>query len=404
MSGLLRVGVAGVGGFAGDHHAALAQMEEDGECRVVATCDPDSSRVAAAAERFRFEDRQVRTFPGLSEMLAESEPDVVMLPTPIPLHAEHHRLAVASGAGCYLEKPPSLWWLEFQRMLETERQAKRATHVGFNFVGDPWRRTLKQRILNLEFGELREVRFAAIWPRDEAYYGRNDWGGRLKTGDRWVLDSPIGNAMAHYVQNLLFWAGPEPDSVAAIHEVRARLFRAHPIESYDTAYLSALLDGGARLRIAATHTGVDRSRQRETLVFDRARIFLDEWRKARVEYADGTVEGLESEVLDQRELLRHNFREYFAFVRGESPRPMTRLEDATSFVALCGLAFVSANGIERFAPGRIVGTNGKVSVTGSEAEMEAFVEEEWWPTEPGKPVHMSDLDRLGEVAARCLGT
>ena len=37
--------------------------------------------------------------------------------------------------------------------------------------------------------------------------GRADWAGKLVMEDGSVLDSPIGNAIAHYVMNMLFWNG-----------------------------------------------------------------------------------------------------------------------------------------------------------------------------------------------------
>ena len=370
---MLTVAVAGLGGFAAEHHAALAILEAQGVCRVVAACDPDPTLEGG---RFRFAERGVGVYASLEALLAAHRPSLLTLPTPIPLHAAQHAMAVEAGVACYLEKPPSLWWPEFQAMRGIDRGA---TQVGFNFVGDPFRRSLKGRILAGEFGALREATLHAVWPRDAAYYARNDWAGRLRVGERWVLDSCIGNALAHYVQNLLFWCGTEGvDSVGRVREVRAWLGRTRPIESYDTALVEAQVED-ATVRIGATH-GAGANSDRETLVFERARITFDRWDRARI---DGG-ETIASEIPDQGALLRHNLAQTLDFVAGRRDRPTTRLADAASFVALCDLALVSSGAIHE--------------VRG--LDLGGFVEEGRWPAGVPETVGMDDLPRLVGTASR----
>ena len=361
--------MAGLGGFAGEHHAALARLEEEGVCRVVATCDPDPATVAAQGERFRLAERRVEVFPSLEALLAAHRPDLLSLPTPIPLHAEQHAMAVEAGVAVYLEKPPSLWWPEFEGMVAIDPGT---TQVGFNFVGDPFRRSLKERILAGEFGRLREARFLAVWPREAAYYARNGWAGRLRTGGRWTLDSVIGNAMAHYVQNLLFWCGR--DGVGEVREVRAWLGRTRAIESYDTALVEADVEG-VTVRIGATHAEGANS-DRETLVFERGSIVFDRWDRARI-----GAETVVSAFPDQAALLRHNLWETL------ESGPTTRLVDSSSFVALCGLALVSSGTIH----------------TGGAHDLQGFVEAGRWPSGVPATVGMGDLARLESVASRLVG-
>ena len=37
----LRVGIIGMGGFAGTHHDTIHVLEQAGECKLICTCDPD---------------------------------------------------------------------------------------------------------------------------------------------------------------------------------------------------------------------------------------------------------------------------------------------------------------------------------------------------------------------------
>lgn len=397
MRGPLRVAVTGLGGFAGNHHQALAALEAEGECRVVATCDPAFAEMSQEIARYDLVSRGVRIFPELSDLLGNEEVDVVTLPTPIPLHAAQHAAVVAAGAACYLEKPPSLWWPEFQGMLERDVIARRQTHVGFNFVGDPFRFDLKRRILCGEFGALRTATLCALWPRDRAYFQRNGWAGRLYRKGQWILDSCIGNALAHYVQNLLFWCGTrEVESVGEVANVQASLFRAHPIESFDTVFLRAAMANGATVRIAASHAADAQSFEKETLTFEKATIRFANWRTATIEFSDGREEALESPYRDQGESLRENFRRYFEYVRGLEARPVTRLRDSQSFVALNDLAFLSSGRIGAFEGERVSRdeASGRLHISGLAEEMWAFVEGGTWPGEPPRSAVPAELGRI----------
>lgn len=389
---VLRVGIAGLGGYAGVHHRAVRYLEEQGVCQLIATCDPDLEGQRDAISKFGLIERGVRLLGTYEQMLDEAL-DAVLLPTPIPLHAQQHRLAIERGLGVYLEKPPTLWWPEFLAMMEAEAKARFATQVGFNFVGDPLRLEIKRRILAGEFGKVEGATFLAIWPRDLAYYQRNNWAGRMEVNGHPVRDSCIGNALAHNIQDLLFWCG---DGIAEIQSVQARLFHAHPIESFDTAFVRAELDGGAWLRIGVTHAGADAQLDREQIFCSRAMITFDRWHHCRIEHQSGDVEELQSSLTEAPGTPGYNIGEYFAYLRGERGRPITTLEDSRSFVALNNLTFLSAGEVESFAPERVISVKetGQVVVAGLEKELERFVDHGDWPDREPKPASSQRLEEL----------
>jgi hypothetical protein len=92
-----------------------------------------------------------------------------------------------------------------------------------------------------------------MWPRDHAYYSRNNWAGKLKVGDAKVNDSPFNNAVAHDLMMMLFLAGPEFRSAANIEKVEGKLYRANEIESTDTAFLKLQTSLGKELFFYCTH-------------------------------------------------------------------------------------------------------------------------------------------------------
>jgi hypothetical protein len=87
-------------------------------------------------------------------------------------------------------------------MLESERSARTPTHVGFLFVELSDRLALKARMVAGEFGKPLEFSFLGLTARNPAYFQRSNWAGRLRLGDGLVLDSCLGNAMAHYLNNM----------------------------------------------------------------------------------------------------------------------------------------------------------------------------------------------------------
>ncbi len=106
----VRVAIIGMGGFAGAHHRAIASLEERGLARLVCTCDPRPGDFVREEREWRLTERRVRVFTDYREMLdaCHAALDLVVVPTPIPLHAEMHAAAAARGLGVYLKsRPPS---------------------------------------------------------------------------------------------------------------------------------------------------------------------------------------------------------------------------------------------------------------------------------------------------------
>jgi len=258
-----RIAIIGMGGFAGVHHGAVARLEERGHARLVCTCDPHLERFAGEQDVWRFPARGVQVYRDYHAMLAahHRDLDLVVVPTPIQLHAEMHAAVAALGLPCYLEKPPTLDPVELEQMIATDALLPKASLVGFNFIIEKPRLALKERLLAGEFGAVRGATLAAQWPRPASYFSRNAWAGRLLADGRIVLDSCFGNAMAHFVHNLLFWAGaPGLHSWAQLAAVRAELYRAHTIEGADTFFvetdttaLTNQLAVGTVLRVPINH-------------------------------------------------------------------------------------------------------------------------------------------------------
>ena len=289
----IRIGIIGMGGFAGSHHHAVARLEERGHAKLICTCDPRAELFVGEQQAWKFSARGVQVFNDHRAMLdaCHRNLDLVVIPTPIQLHAEMHEAATALGLPVYLEKPPTLDHAELEKMIVADTRAHKAAHVGFNFIIEQPRLALKERLLAGEFGTIRGATLAAMWPRPASYFTRNNWAGRLFIGDRVVLDSCFGNAMAHFVHNLLFWTGgPELYSWAKIAAVRAELYRAHAIEGADTFFVEADAAAGTTMRFALSHACAGAGTHGETVLCDKATLRYSVGGHVEIHWNDGRLE------------------------------------------------------------------------------------------------------------------
>jgi predicted dehydrogenase len=406
----VRIAIVGMGGFAGSHHNAIARLEERGQAKLIGTCDPHAENFAAEQMGWRFAARGVQVFNDFRAMLdaCHAKLDLLVVPTPIQLHAEMHLAATALGLPVYVEKPPTLDYAELEKMITADARARKASIVGFNFIIEKARLSLKERLLAGEFGAIRGATLSALWPRPASYFARNNWAGRLLASDgRVVLDSCFGNAMAHFVHNLLFWTGgPELFSWAQLAAVRAELYRAHAIEGADTFFVETDTTAGITMRFALSHACAGQSTHCEMVLCDKAVLRYAVGRHIEIRWNDGRTEKM---VLEPFDPLIENHLDYFRYLRGETPRPATTLNDSRPFVHLNDLAHVSSGHIASIPPGQVSGVRDEkeqkdyLHVADMAAAHEAFLAKGVWPSAngwgraPGEVVTPADLVRFHDV-------
>lgn len=405
----IRIGIIGMGGFAGSHHHAIMRLEERAQARLVCTCDPDLERFAGEQQSWRLAARGVKIFSDYRAMLeaCRRDLDMVVIPTPIQLHAEMHAAVTALGIPTYLEKPPTLDYAELEQMITKDSRAPKASLVGFNFIIERLRLSLKERLLAGEFGLVRGATLTALWPRPASYFDRNNWAGRLIADGHIVLDSCFGNAMAHFVHNLLFWTGgPELFSWAQIAAVRAELYRAHAIEGADTFFVETDTSAGITMRFALSHACAGASTHCEMVLCDKAVLRYAVGRHLEIRWNDGRVE---KSLLEPFDPLQENHLEYFRYLRGERARPATTLLDSRPFVALNDLAHISSRFIAKIPPGRVSGVRDEkdqkdyLHVGDMMTAHENFLVRGVWPSacgwgrEPGEVVTPADLPRFHDT-------
>jgi predicted dehydrogenase len=245
------IGISGYGRF---HLLALLDQVLQGRLQFLAATivNPDDEAVLCA----RLRSLGCEIFPSTAAMWAKfaGKIDLCFIPTGIHQHAPMTVEALKAGANVYVEKPLAGSLAEIREIQHEEKACGRFVAVGFQDTYAENTMTIKRRLLDGDFGQLKRIVVKGLWPRSSAYYKRNNWTGRLHVGGRPVFDSPANNACAHHLHIALFWAGTDLETSAEISGVQAELYRARPIESFDTCCLRAALPRDAELLAYLTHS------------------------------------------------------------------------------------------------------------------------------------------------------
>ena len=268
----LRVVLVGLGGYGEVYLDALLDDPRGAGCRIVGGVDPRPEGCRRLAD---LEARGVPIYATLEDFYRKQRADLAVISSPIHLHAGHTCAALAAGSHVLLEKPAAACVADVDRMIAARDRAGRFVAVGFQWSFATLVLALKADILRGRLGRPVRGRTLTLWPRTEAYYGRNDWAGRKRdAAGRWILDSPASNAMAHHLHNLLFLLGGAMDRSAEPLLIEARLARANDIETFDTAAVRLATDRGAEILFLVSHAVAegDVVDSRFTLEFDQGTV------------------------------------------------------------------------------------------------------------------------------------
>lgn len=277
MAKPVKVALAGISGYGHSYVDALLENKPGADFDLVATVDPYPQR-CRLIENLR--GRGIPVYPTMLGLFgAHPDLDLVMLSTPIHFHASQICDTVRSGASVLCEKPLAGSVRDAQRVLRAEVLAQKRER--FIAIGYQWSFTssvlsLKRDILAGRLGRALRMRTRVDFPRDGAYFRRNNWAGRIHAvGGEDVYDSPVNNATAHYLHNMLFLLGERIDAAAIPLTVQAELYRANEIENYDTAAIRCEMPGGTELLFYTTHATPDRHGPRFVYEFERATVTYD---------------------------------------------------------------------------------------------------------------------------------
>lgn len=180
--------------------------------------------------------------------------DLCLIPVGIQWHARLTVAALHAGMNVLVEKPLAGSLADIADIRRAEAGSGRWVAVGFQDLYSLESRWLKTQLLAGVIGKIESIRMIGLWPRPRSYFTRNHWAGRIQADGAAVLDSPLNNAFAHFVNLALYFAGAEADESADIRLQSVELYRAHRIEMFDTAVVSGVTPANTRLWFGVSHS------------------------------------------------------------------------------------------------------------------------------------------------------
>jgi predicted dehydrogenase len=300
-----KVALVGARGYGASYLTALLDNTGHRAFDLVGVVDPHPSRSVRHADMI---DRGIPRHTDVSSLFAATpEINLTILATPIQLHASQILMALSYDSNVLCEKPLAATAEDALAVAAAEAaRGGQFVAVGFQWSFSRAVQALKRDVMAGVFGKPVRLRTLVIFPRGDNYYRRNGWAGRVVAEDGLsVYDSPLNNAAAHYLHNMLYVLGPTRATSASPKTVESELYRANDIESFDTAALRSTTSCGVELLFYTTHASPRRVGPICRFEFERAVV-----QYAHVEggggggefvaqFSDGTTRGFGAPEIDR---------------------------------------------------------------------------------------------------------
>ncbi len=223
----IRFALVGCGRIASKHIEAIARHAAHAE--LVAVCDTDPEARARAEA-----STGVPGFRSLTELLAGSSADAIILATPSGLHASQTIEAAQAGRHVVTEKPMATRWSDGQAMVQACDLAGVRLFVVKQNRRNATIQLLKRAVEKQRFGQVYMVNVNVFWNRPQEYYDSARWRGT------WEFDGgAFMNQASHYIDLLDWLVGP----VECVQAFTATLARR--IEVEDTGVANVRWRSGA---------------------------------------------------------------------------------------------------------------------------------------------------------------
>lgn len=300
--GKLKLVLVGIGGYG---HGYVKELLENKNARtdfvIEGVVDPYPESAPGLPE---LKERQVPIFKTLEEFYQLHSADLAIISSPIHFHSSQTALALTHGSHVLCEKPVTATIQDAYTMLEARNRGDKLVGIGYQWSFSKAILDLKHDILAGKLGEPQLLKTLVLWPRDRTYYNRG-WAGkqRVEADGAWILDSVLNNATAHFLHNMFYILGDQLDRSAKLQHVTAELYRANPIENYDTGIIRAKTDKGVDILFLASHTVNKSVGPIFEYRFTKATVKYEASKSGSeifVEFADGTTKSYGDPNIDAR--------------------------------------------------------------------------------------------------------
>ena len=179
-------------GHIGKRHAEMVKRNPD--CELLAFCDVRS------AEECNIQDFQVPLFNDVQEMFkALPEIDVVSVCTPNGLHASQSMQVLNAKKHLVVEKPMALTKAACEEIIFKSLQVQRQVFCVMQNRYSPPSQWIKQILDDGKLGEIYMVNINCYWNRDDRYYKKDHWKGKLESDG-----GTLFTQFSHFI-DIMYW-------------------------------------------------------------------------------------------------------------------------------------------------------------------------------------------------------
>ncbi|RPJ03331.1 MAG: gfo/Idh/MocA family oxidoreductase [Spirochaetaceae bacterium] len=270
------VAVLGAGGYAGHHIEFITHLATENRAFLSAVVIRDPDRPGYREIETRCARAGAVIYRSMEDLLHKEagRTQLVVIPSPIHLHAGQSQAALKAGYHVLCEKPAAGTVEETSSMMSTSRDTGLLLAVGYHQIFSTGVQEMKKVAVSGRMGKLLKAKTIALLPRPESYYKRNSWAGRLSVEGTNIYDSPLQNATSHQLNNMLYIAGASHHESAGVAEVYGENYRLKPIESADTQYIRIRTNDGAVLHQWASHACEVREYPLQEFFFENGKMEL----------------------------------------------------------------------------------------------------------------------------------
>ncbi|GGE49126.1 oxidoreductase [Pullulanibacillus camelliae] len=202
----------------------------------------------------RIVDQGIPIYSTIEDFFEQAYADLTIISTPIHLHAQHSCFAMRQGSHVLCEKPMCASLSEAKEMIGARNETNTFLAIGFNWSFTPAVQRLKADVINGVFGKPLRLKTIALWPRTRDYYTRSSWAGKTYSSNgQPIFDSVANNATAHFLHHMFYILGKEMHTSIALKTVTAELYRANPIETFDTCATRIITENDIEILFYASH-------------------------------------------------------------------------------------------------------------------------------------------------------
>jgi UDP-N-acetyl-2-amino-2-deoxyglucuronate dehydrogenase len=208
---MYKVALAGCGRISKNHIESLLKLREEGIAEIVSCCDVIPERAQEAAGKI---GSGCKPYTDYSQMLKETEADLVTLCTPSGLHPYQAIEAAQMGKNILSEKPQGCCLNACDKAIEAAEKAGVKYMVVKQNRFNPSIQLLRKAFEKGRFGKVYMILANVLWTRPQDYYDMAKWRGTYE------LDGGcLSNQASHYV-DLVQWFGGDFIDVTAQHSTQ----------------------------------------------------------------------------------------------------------------------------------------------------------------------------------------